>query len=89
MSLELKEDQKTVVKFSASWCGACKQLDPVIDEIRNDGYSVQTIDIDSNQDLAMKYNVRSLPTTIVFNGSDPIKTIIGVKAKSEYMEALS
>ena len=55
---------KTMKYFSATWCGPCKTFKPVMNEIAGEGHSVQFIDIDLQQDLAAKYNVRSVPTTV-------------------------
>jgi thioredoxin 1 len=77
---------KTMKYFSATWCGPCKSFKPVMNEIAGEGHSVQFIDIDQSQDLAAKYNVRSVPTTIIeengievdrFIGSIPKQMVLG------------
>ena len=56
---------KTMKYFSATWCGPCKAFKPIMNEIANEGYSVEFIDVDQSQELAAKYGVRSVPTTII------------------------
>jgi thioredoxin 1 len=56
-----------VIKFSATWCGPCKALSPVFNEVRSQmpDVSFQEIDVDQNSDLAIKYNVRGVPTIVI------------------------
>ncbi len=56
--------------FSATWCGPCKAFKPIMNEIANEGYSVEFIDVDQSQELAAKYGVRSVPTTIIEEGDN-------------------
>ena len=56
---------KTMKYFSATWCGPCRTFKPVMNEIAGEGYSVQFIDIDQSPDLQQKYNIRSVPTTVI------------------------
>ena len=56
---------KTAKYFTATWCGPCKAFKPIMNEIKSEGYSVEIIDLDSNQALANQYNVRSVPTTVI------------------------
>ena len=56
---------KQIKYFSAVWCGPCKTFKPIMTEIANEGHSVEFIDIDQSQNLALKYNVRSVPTVLV------------------------
>ena len=56
---------KTVKYFSATWCGPCQTFKPIMNEIANEGHSVQFIDIDQQGDLAQQYNVRSVPTVVI------------------------
>ena len=56
-----------VLKFSASWCGPCKQLAPIFDQVKSEvsGVSFQDVDVDAESALAIKYNVRGVPTIII------------------------
>ena len=51
--------------FSAVWCGPCKVFKPIMKELSDEGYDIEFIDGDENQDLAVQYNIRSVPTTII------------------------
>ena len=74
---------KTAKYFTASWCGPCKAFKPIMNEIKSEGYSVEIIDLDSNQALASKYNVRSVPTTVIEqNGVEVDRFVVGLPKQS-------
>ena len=79
---------KTMKYFSATWCGPCKTFKPIMTEISGEGYSVQFIDIDQQQDLAAKHNVRSVPTTIIEENGMEVDRIIGSVSKQQVMSKL-
>ena len=79
---------KTMKYFSATWCGPCKVFKPVMNEIAGEGHSVQFIDIDQQQDLAAKHNVRSVPTTIIEEGGIEVDRIVGSVSKQQVMSKL-
>ena len=89
--LVLKSDKPVLVDFWAAWCGPCRMLGPVIDEISNE-YSDKAIigklDIDSNQEYAAKYGVRNIPTVLVFNKGEVAVRQVGVAPKNTYTEAI-
>jgi len=71
-----------LVDFFASWCGPCRMQGPVIDEVKakvGDRADVVKIDIDRNQEVAARYNVRSVPTLILFVGGEPVWRAVGVQ----------
>ena len=74
--------------FSATWCGPCKTFKPIMNEISGEGYSVQFIDIDQQQDLAAKHNVRSVPTTIIEENGMEVDRIIGSVSKQQVLSKL-
>jgi len=65
--------------FSAGWCSGCKQLDPVIDQIKKQGISVNKIDIDYTPDVTTKYKVQSIPTVILVENGQEIRRFTGVR----------
>ena len=79
---------KTMKYFSATWCGPCKTFKPVMNEISGEGHSGEFIDIDQSQDLAQKYNVRSVPTVVVEENGVEIDRIIGAVSKEQIVNKL-
>ena len=71
--------------FSATWCGPCKAFKPVMNEIAGEGHSVQFIDIDQSPDLQQKYNVRSVPTTVIEENGVEVNRIIGAVSKQQIL----
>ena len=87
----LKTDKKVLVDFYADWCGPCKMMLPVIDDIAKelDGkVKVGKVNVDNNQELAIQYDVMSIPTIMVFENGKSIKTFVGVTDKQEILEVL-
>ena len=80
-----------VVDFWADWCGPCKMLAPALDEIavEVDGQAtIAKVNVDDNPDLAMRFNVMSIPTLLVFNGGEVQKRLVGAKGKSQLLQEL-
>ena len=84
----LNSEQPVLVDFYADWCGPCKMLAPVIEEIANElqgKVKVGKVNVDENQDLAMEYNVMSIPTMIIFKQGKEEKRLVGLRSKSELL----
>ena len=79
---------KTIKYFSATWCGPCKTFKPVMNEVAGEGHSVQFIDIDQSQDLAAKYGVRSVPTTVIEENGIEVDRFIGAIPKQQVLDRL-
>ena len=80
-----------LVDFWAEWCGPCKSLGPILEEISNDlkdQLKVVKVNLDENQDLAMKYSIRSIPTLLLFKEGELIDTKVGLLPKSDLVEWL-
>jgi thioredoxin 1 len=87
----LKSDKPVMVDFWAAWCGPCRMVGPIIDELSQeyDGKAVVgKVDVDSNQEYAAKYGVRNIPTVLVFKGGEIVNRQVGVSPKQVYSEAI-
>jgi thioredoxin 1 len=88
----LKSDKVVLVDFWATWCGPCKMVAPVLDEIAGEHAETLTVaklDIDANPATARDYQVMSIPTMILFKNGEPVKQIVGAKPKAALLSDLS
>lgn len=90
---EALETQDTVlIDFWATWCGPCRMLTPVIDEIAQQapsGVKVCKVNVDEQPELAMKYNVMSIPTLLVLKKGEPVAVSVGVKSKGDILKLVA
>jgi thioredoxin 1 len=86
----LKSDKKVLVDFWASWCGPCRMLSPVIDEIakETDNVKIGKVNVDEESDLATKFAVMSIPTLILFENGKPVKQIVGLQSKDAILSMI-
>jgi len=87
----LKSDKQVLVDFWAAWCGPCRMVGPIIDELSEEYEGkavVGKVDIDSNQQYAAQFGVRNIPTVLVFKNGELVDRKVGVSSKNDYAQAL-
>jgi len=87
----LKEEKPVLLDFSAEWCGPCKRLTPIIEELAQDydGKAVVAhLDVDGAQELAQQYRVMSIPTIILFKAGEVVNQQIGLVPKSKLADMI-
>ncbi len=79
-----------LVDFWAEWCGPCKKLSPILDEISEEtGLLVGKLNVDENPEKMQEYSVHSIPTMVLFKSGQPVKTIVGAKPKHVLLKELA
>jgi len=87
----LKSDKPVMVDFWAAWCGPCRMVGPIIEQISQEYEGkavVGKVDVDANQEFAAKYGVRNIPTVLVFQNGEVAGRQAGVAPKNVYAEAI-
>lgn len=81
---ELINEELVLVDFFATWCGPCRMLSPIIEEVANEeNVKVIKVDVDKHEDIAKRFGIMSIPTVIVFKNGEEVNKSIGLVSKEE------
>lgn len=87
----IKSTTPVVVDFWAAWCGPCRIVSPIIEDLAKEyegKVKVGKLNVDENQEKASQFGVMSIPTVLVFKGGQPVKTLIGAQGRESYKQAI-
>ena len=86
----LNSDKPVIIDFYADWCGPCKMMSPIIDSIAEESQELKVgkVNVDEAQELAIKYNIMSIPTIIIFKNGNEYKKIVGVTSKENILKEI-
>lgn len=87
----LQSDKPVLVDFWATWCGPCRAIAPVLEELDaeyGDKFQIVKIDVDANPEISARFGIRSIPTLFVFKNGEKVDVVVGGRPKSEFVALL-
>lgn len=87
----INSDMPAMVDFWAEWCGPCKMVGPIVEELAqeyNGKIKIAKMDVDKNRETPVRFGIRNIPTLILFKGGDVVQTIVGAQTKNHLDEEL-
>lgn len=86
----IMEDKITLVDFWAQWCGPCRMLGPILDQLASENPDIQIVkvDVDTNSELSAEYGIRSIPAVRIFRKGEEINKFVGIKSKEEILKLI-
>lgn len=86
----LKSDKTILVDFNAEWCGPCKMLHPILEELSNErsDFKIVSINVDDNMNLAKEYGILSIPCLVVIKNGKEVKRLVGLRSKDDIISMM-
>ncbi|GAB5466197.1 MAG: thioredoxin [Candidatus Kapaibacteriales bacterium] len=87
----IKSDKPVLIDFWAAWCGPCRMIAPIVEELSGEyegKAKICKLDVDNNQNTAMQFGIRSIPTLLIFKGGEVVDTIVGAVQKQQIKDKL-